>query len=290
MVNTKNWIGISALLFSLPIFANDLTITDAWIRATTQGYENGMVGLTITSPNKARIIGATSSAYSSVEMQKTSSLKGKHQVVTLKSISLPAHQTIVFSPDSFHLALLGNNQTLKTGEKVPVHITVKFENNETRDITFMAQPVRIRAGSAPLPMLSPVATAPSETPMVTKEPIIAEAHALDTETTSPITVPAAPAESETIQNVAIPETPVTAEPVLTIEPIAIAEPAPVPTTAEEAPEIKPAGRTDETPPTKVEDCLKYAIAIKTCDQEGGLDEIMDCRMLAESKYGCTPIH
>lgn len=295
MINTKNWTGIFALLFSLPLFASDLTISDAWTRATTQGHENGMVGLTITSPKKARIIAVTSPAYAATEMQKLSSVKGKHNAVTLKSISLPANKTIVFSPEGFHLALLGNKQTLSASQKVPVIITVKFENNETKEFSFMAQPVRIRAGSAPLPMANPVAIQKTVAPMVTMEPLITIEPAIEIEpattnapTTNPpeveLFLPAAIAEPAVIA-----EPVVVAEPVNTVEPVIMAEPAPA-APAEVAPEVKLAEQPVEATPGKVEDCLKYAVAIKACDQAGGVDEIMECRSSSESKYGCTPMH
>lgn len=282
MINTRNWIGIFAMLLSFPVFAADIEISDAWIRPTTQGHENGMVGLTLTTPVKIKIISVNSPAYSTTVIQKPNKTKGQNKMETIKSVSLSGGNSLVFGPDNIHLALSGNKNTLNSGEKVPVILTVQYENKTTKDITFLAQPVRIRAGAAPLPS---VATNRQTMPL----PAI-EQPAQPTQMQM-----AAPAAAE----------PLPAEVAVSAEPV-IAEPAPQPTPEasspatpvsvpqpplEAAPQPTPekilTEATDGTVISPVEDCSKYSKAMNACNQAGDLDDIMKCRNITKSKLSCT---
>ncbi len=266
MINTRSWIGIFALLLSFPTFAADIKISDAWIRATTQNNEDGMVGLTVTSPKKARIIAASSPAYTVTEMRKS----GKKKMESLKSITLSANKLYVFGPDSFHLALLGNKHMHEAGDKVAVTITVQYENKKTKDITFLAQPVRIRAGRSPLPMaqiLPIVSTKASTMPLPIIEPA---AIPEPTEMVAPV------AEILPTPEVALPE------------PVVIAAPISVPATASEpTPEIILTEQTEEEVIPPVEDCAKYSKAINACNQAGDIEDIMRCRKTTDSKLSCN---
>lgn len=268
MTHTRNWIGIFALIYSLPVYASAIDISDAWIRASSQSQENGMVGLTVTAPKKARILAVTSPAYASAEMRRLSTIKGEKKVETLKSISLPEKKSLIFGPDSFHLALLGNKQMLKPGESVTVILTVQFENKETTDITFLAQPVRIRAGSFPLPILNKAAIkAPATVLPDLEQPPVPE----QTPNTAPASPPPLPQHSPEIE---LKEQAVNAEPIS------------APLATQDSPETKLSEQAEEAAVLPVEDCLKYSTAIKACNQAGELNEIMTCRKITRTKFSC----
>jgi hypothetical protein len=273
MINARSWIGIFTLLLSFPGFAADIEISDAWIRATTRGQENGMVGLTLTTPRKIKIIAVSSPAYATTAIQKPGKKNGEKKMETIKGISLSAGKSLVFGPDSIHLALSGNKNIINAGENVPVILTVQFENKTTKEITFLAQPVRIRAGSAPLPIVST---------NVQTIPVLVEQPAMPTQTR--IAVPAAaeppPAEAE-----------VSAEPIIAAPaPQAIPEAAPQPTPEpppQPAADIKLSEQTDGDDIKPVEDCVKYSKAMNACNQAGELDDIMRCRSITRTKLSCN---
>lgn len=267
MIHTRNWIGIFALLFSLPIYAGDIDISDAWFRASSQDQENGIVGLTVTTPQKARIIAVNSPAYSATEMRRVSVIKGEKKVETLKSISLPANTSLVWGSDSFHLALSGNKQILKPGEKVAVIFTVQYANKETADITILAQPVRTRAGSHPLPIISNAVIKAPAMVQPSMEPTAVPEKTLDTPPVSPL-----PPHSTDIE---------TTEQAVSVEPIS------APLAPQDSPETKVLEQAEEAATLPVEDCLKYSTAITACNQAGELDEIMTCRKITRSKLSCA---
>ncbi len=283
MISTRNWIGIISLLwFSLPVFAVDLEISDAWIRVNVQDQENGMVGLTITAPQKAKIIAASSPAYTSTEMRRT---KGEQKVELAKSIPLSANKPLALGSDNYHLALFGKNQTLKAGEKVPVILTVQYSEKETKDITFLAQPVRTRAGSLPLPMISksiktPVMSPPNKVQVIAAEP---------TPTAAPLPQPLP--EIEPAKPVAIAEPMPMPEPLAEPISIPVAEPVPAPISApialQEPPEIQLSELPEETSDLPVEDCMQYSTKIQACDHAGELDDIISCRKSIATRLSCS---
>lgn len=286
MINTRSWIGIFALLFSFPIFAADIEISDAWIRPTTQGQENGMVGLTLTTPKKIKIIAVSSTAYTTAEIRKLSVIKGEKKMETIKGISLSAKRSLVFGPDSIHLALLGNKYMLNAGEKVPVILTVQYENKTTSEITFLAQPVRIRAGSAPLPIVATKVQTMSlptiEQPIMPKQKqVIAPVAAV------PLT-PEVEVSAEPIIAAPAPE-PMpepTPEPALQPTPVPVPQPIPEPV-PQPIPEKILTEQTDDAVIPPVEDCLKFSTAINACNQAGELDDIIRCRKITKTKYSCS---
>lgn len=285
MKNKNNWIGIFALLFSLPVFAGDIEISDAWIRVNAQDQESAMVGLTVTTPQKARIIAASSPAYASTEMRRLSKAKGDQTVEIAKSIPLPANKPMLLGADNYHLALIGSKHSLKAGEKVAVVLTVQYENKVTSEITVLAQPVRARNGNLPLPILSkpvksPVIPPPIKVQAIAPEPIPA--------------VVLAPVILEPIPEVEVALPVVIAKPIPEPipEPVSIPapepapEPIPAPATPQEPAEIKQSEQTEEASPLPVEDCLQYSTATKACDQAGELDDIMRCRKTVKSRLSC----
>lgn len=286
MKSTRNWIGILTLLFSLPLFAIDIEISDAWIRVNSQDPENGMVGLTLTSPQKAKIIAASSPAYTSTEMRRPSIIKGEQKMEMTKSISLPANKPLVLGPDSVHLALLGNKQTLKAGEKVAVILTVQYNNTETTDITFLAQPVRTRTAKLPVPLASKTIKAPAIAVLNKEQANAPEPHSI----VAPAILP-----PQDTPEVALTKLVVIADPIPEPMPELVTKPAeepvPEPISAAPAPqhtpEIKLSELPEETSILPVEDCLQYSTAIQACDQAGELDEIMRCRKIAKTKFSCS---
>jgi hypothetical protein len=291
MINTRYWIGIVALLLSFPVFAADIEISDAWIRPTTQGYENGMVGLTLTAPVKIKIIGVNSPAYTTTEIQKPSKRKGEKKMETIKSVSLSVGKSIVFGPDSIHLALSGNKNTLNAGEKVPVILTVQYENKTTKDITFLAQPVRIRAGAAPLP----IASSKGQTmPLPVEQPDIQKhaqmpAPVVDEPIPAKVEASAEPIiEAPNQMQKAVPAASELPSPIIkeSAEPI-IAEPVLQSTPDQLTPNVKLTEQTNGDDIKSVEDCIKYSKAMNACNQAGELDDIIKCRNIAKSKFTCS---
>lgn len=138
MLNNK--ILIAALLvFANPIYAGEITIKDAWARATAPGQKNGSVALLITSAKDARLVAVSSSSSDSAEIHTMSMDNGVMKMRQLEYLSLPAKQTVTLGPGGDHLMLFDIKKPLKEGSFIPLTLTVQFADKSTEKINVRAQ-------------------------------------------------------------------------------------------------------------------------------------------------------
>ena len=108
--------------------AGDLTITQAWSRATPKGAKTGSGYLTIENKGSApdRLVGISAEVAGKVEVHEMAMNNGVMTMRPLdKGLAIEPGKTVKLTPGSFHLMLLGLKSPLKQGDKVPV--TLEFE-------------------------------------------------------------------------------------------------------------------------------------------------------------------
>lgn len=150
---------LAALLMSACVYAGDIQVEGAWIRATVPGQDAGGVDLTITSKHAATLVGVTSPACKSVElhsmtmthdmanMSHDSSMMKMREV---EAIELPAGKRVNLSQGGYHLMLIGLKSPLKAGETVPLTLNIKVAKKMVK--------VEIKAEVRPLTTTSPATT------------------------------------------------------------------------------------------------------------------------------------
>ena len=146
VMNRKSWIAVAALLFAAQVQAGEVTVSDAWVRATAPGQENGSVGLVITSQKDARLIAVTSPLAESAEIHTMTMDNGVMKMRQLEDLPLSAKQAVTLGPGSDHLMLFGLKHALKAGDKVPLTLTVQFADKSTEKINIKAQVKPLTAG------------------------------------------------------------------------------------------------------------------------------------------------
>ena len=138
MINRISWIVVAALLFAAQVQAGEVTVSDAWSRATAPGQENGSVGVVITSKKDARLIAVTSPVAASAEIHTMTMEGGVMKMRQLEYLPLPANQPVTLGPGGDHLMLFGLKHALKAGEKVPLTITVQYADKSTEKLNMKA--------------------------------------------------------------------------------------------------------------------------------------------------------
>jgi periplasmic copper chaperone A len=105
----------------------EVTVANAWARATPGGAKNGAVYMSITAEPGAgdRLVAAKSEAARSVELHISDHEGGVVRMRRLDALEVPAGQTVRLSPGGHHLMLLDLKQPLKTGDRVK--LTLVFE-------------------------------------------------------------------------------------------------------------------------------------------------------------------
>lgn len=311
MTKLKHWIGLFALLLSLQVNGSEINIKDVWIRTLAPGQGDAIVGMVINSARQARIISAISPAYMAVTIQGPGK-SGANKTQELEFIDLPAQKSVVLDTGSVHLLLTGNKQNLGATDKVPVFITVQFEDNTSKTMTVMALPPNSKSTSA-APLSSKVeAQASTDMPLTAPRnpvevPNKVEAKTVTPPQPAPSKAVASPVEvARPAKPVAPPKPPVAEVKPLKSEPVAaravaaplpapVAPPAPVavvapsvaPLVAEpkKAPEAKPAEQPKQEEAKVSAECFSLAAELRECDKVN--DMMLDwCVTSAKSKYSC----
>ena len=307
MIKMNKWVGLCALLLSLQAYGGDINIQDAWIRPVTPGQENAMVGMVINSARQARIVAAISPAYNFVAMQGPDK-KGGNKTHEIEFIDLPAQKSVALGAESVHLLLLGNKNTYRANDKIPVIVTIQFEDKTSKTISIMTQPVRSKSEAAtplsnsetqaiaPIPSATPPnAAAPAnkvETVSVTPPPQPAPVKAM----ASPVV--ASPAKPVAVRKQAVAETkPVKTAPVAAqVVTAPVAPPAPVAVTSPVT--VSPAASVAATAPVAIVAPAPAPPAIepkKTAETKAAIPPKQDtaqasaeCISLAEELRNCDP--
>lgn len=133
------WLGAAALLLATQVQAGEVSVSDAWSRATAPGQEVGMVGLVITSQKDARIVAVTSPASETAEIHTMTMDNGVMKMRQLENLPLTAKKPATLGPGGDHLMLIGLKQPLKAGETVALTLTVQFADKSTEKINVTAQ-------------------------------------------------------------------------------------------------------------------------------------------------------
>jgi copper(I)-binding protein len=139
-----------AVCLATPALAADLSVSDAFSRATP-GNGPGVAYLTIHGGNAPdRLVGASSPRAAKVEMHTMSMQGDVMRMREVDAIEIPANAPIRFAPGGLHLMLMGLKAPLKTGDKVP--LTLTFQQAGTRTIDVPVGALGATGPMAPMPM------------------------------------------------------------------------------------------------------------------------------------------
>jgi periplasmic copper chaperone A len=114
-------------LIASPAMAQ-ITISDAWTRATAPGAKIGAGYMTIRNASKSadRLIAASSPAAEKVEPHVTAKDGAIFRMREVKGYDIPAGGSFELKPGGAHLMLMNLKAPLKEGDKVP--LTLRFEH------------------------------------------------------------------------------------------------------------------------------------------------------------------
>src|ERR1700679_2109899 len=108
--------------------AGDLTITQAWSRATPCGAKVAGGYLTIENKGSAvdRLIGGSGDVTDRIEVHEMATSNGVMTMRALdKGLTIEPGKTVTLAPGGFHLMMFDLKGRLNQGDKVPV--TLEFE-------------------------------------------------------------------------------------------------------------------------------------------------------------------
>jgi copper(I)-binding protein len=125
--------------------AQQVTVADAWARATVAGQTTAGAYATFTSASDAFLVGAASPFAERVEIHHMSLEGGVMRMRPVERIELPARKAVRLAPGGLHLMLIGVSRPLRAGERLPLALTFESRGGERAKIEVQAE---IRSPSA----------------------------------------------------------------------------------------------------------------------------------------------
>jgi hypothetical protein len=110
---------------SLPVSAANVSVTDAWARATMPGQKVSGAYMQIQSDADARLVGASSPAVPRVEVHEMKMDGDVMRMREVKAIDLPKGKTVSLQPGGYHIMLMNLQKPIAAGDVIPLTLTIE---------------------------------------------------------------------------------------------------------------------------------------------------------------------
>lgn len=121
--------SFAAVLFawavSLPAWAANVSVSDAWARATMPGQKVSGAYMKIEADTDARLVGASSPAVSRVEVHEMKMDGDVMRMREVTAIDLPKGKTVSLEPGGFHIMLMNLDKPIAVGDVIPLTLVVE---------------------------------------------------------------------------------------------------------------------------------------------------------------------
>lgn len=141
-MNTFNtFIASSLLAISSLIGASanaQVTVKDAWIRATVAPQKVTGAFMQITSKQDMKLIAVSSNIADSAEIHSMEMEGDMMKMREMKELPLPAGKTTELKPGGMHIMLFGLKKAVKEGEKITLHLTLEDNKKQRQQVEVQA--------------------------------------------------------------------------------------------------------------------------------------------------------
>lgn len=110
--------------------ANDVSIAHGWLRLILPARPAaGYFKLDNSTGAAIKLVDASSSSCGQLTLHQSRNVNGVETMLPVKSVQVPAHGSVSFTPGGYHLMCMSPAATLSPGKSVPV--TLKFADGKT---------------------------------------------------------------------------------------------------------------------------------------------------------------
>ena len=138
---TRTLVLAAALLAATAASQAQVTVKDAWIRATVPQQQATGAFMQLNAAKDTKLVAASSPLTPVVEVHE---MAMKDNVMTMRHIpgvDLPAGKTVELKPGGYHVMLMNLKQQVKEGDTVPLTLTFEGKDGK-RDTMEVKVPVR----------------------------------------------------------------------------------------------------------------------------------------------------
>lgn len=141
---------MSALFLSLSVSLSaqaQVTVKDAWVRATVAQQKATGAFMQLQSVQEARLVSVQSPAAGVVEVHEMAMDGGVMKMRAVPGLALPAGKAVDLKPGGYHVMLMDLKAQVKDGDTVPVTLVVEGQDGKRQSLALNV-PVRKAATPA----------------------------------------------------------------------------------------------------------------------------------------------
>ncbi|MDP2867357.1 copper chaperone PCu(A)C [Methyloversatilis sp.] len=134
-------------LITAPAMA-ELTVKDAWVRATVPQQKATGAFMQITAPKAARLVEASSPVAGVTEIHEMTMDKDIMRMRAIPGIDLPAGKAVELKPGGYHVMLMDLKAPITEGQDVPVTLVIEGADKKRETIVIKATARALGASGA----------------------------------------------------------------------------------------------------------------------------------------------
>jgi copper(I)-binding protein len=112
--------------WGMSAFAQNVTVTDAWARATVPGQKATGAFMVITAKDLAKLVAASTPVAGITEIHEMKMDKDVMRMSPVGALELPAGKTVELKPGGYHVMLMDLKNPLADKSNIP--LTLTFED------------------------------------------------------------------------------------------------------------------------------------------------------------------
>jgi copper(I)-binding protein len=130
----KRLLLIGLLMFALPAAADNLQITDAWIKNLPMAVpvRAGYMHIFNNQSLEITIVSLESKSFESIEIHQSLEIDGMMIMRPVDTLPIPAGGSLELAPGGFHLMMMNPLEQLIPGKKITV--TLHYQDKKTQTI------------------------------------------------------------------------------------------------------------------------------------------------------------
>ena len=106
-------------------WAQEVTVSDAWARATVTGQKASAVFMKLTAKDNAKLVGVSTPVAGVAEIHQMKMDDNVMKMSSVPALDLPAGKAVELKPGSYHLMLMDLKAPLLKDTTVPVTLTLE---------------------------------------------------------------------------------------------------------------------------------------------------------------------
>ncbi len=132
--------AVLSSVFVVSAYAQNVTVTDAWARATVQGQKATGAFMKITAKDDTKLVGVSSPVAGVAEIHEMKMEKDVMKMAALPNgLDLPAGKAVELKPGGYHLMLMDLKAPLAKDTAVPLTLTFQDAKGVKSNVALKVQ-------------------------------------------------------------------------------------------------------------------------------------------------------